>query len=190
MQIRHGQECIRELHALDRTDCFFASVLFAEQVKVIPPVEEPDEQTTFSAEDTRVTRPVPIPRAVLHLLGRDPDVRDALASEGSRLSEPPREWLVASEVHTCESERTLIVVARGILAGANVTTYWLFRQRSDRFERILKVYGHTLSLGKGRSMGCRDVITWTATAVDSSEALFRFDGRQYRRVRVTRSPSP
>jgi hypothetical protein len=81
------------------------------------------EQSHFSAEDTKVKRPVRIPDSVLAIINDDPDFDAVLDRKGEKRQ--LRDWLLASEVHLSgRDEKYLVVIATGELRGANVTEFW------------------------------------------------------------------
>jgi hypothetical protein len=138
------------------------------------------EQLHFSAEEENVKRPIALPEEALALIAKDPYVMELLKDqrpEEAQLST----WLSASEVHLDgPKEKDIIVVAKGPLSGANVTTFWILRPSSRGFEVMLTVPAHDLVIQNMRSKGYRDIEALAATAVRVSTIYFRFDGNQYK----------
>ncbi len=139
------------------------------------------EQRRFSAEGTSVERPASLPSEVVAILAQDSSVREILESEQLSADKLPTSWFLASEVHlNGPRERDLVVVATGLLTGANVTTYWIFRPQGGGFKLLLSAPAHTLVIKKTRSNGFNDIELLSATAVHVSTVLFRFQGGTYR----------
>lgn len=141
------------------------------------------EQSHFSAEDEEVRRAIEVPAPALDILRRDPRVAEAIKGQGIDAANIPKSWFLASEVHLAgPEERDVVVVGVGRLAGANVTTFWVFRPRLHGFELLLKASAHDLAIRSTRTNGYRDIETLVATAVQSSRTVFRFDGNRYAQV--------
>jgi hypothetical protein len=121
--------------------------------------QQSPEQVSFSAEDGQVKRPVPLPVTVKAMLSNDEIVKQTLEYEHITSDKLPAEWFLASEVRLAgASERDLVVIATGHLAGANVTTFWIFRPNGDRFIPILNAApAHDLKILGTRSNGYRDL---------------------------------
>ena len=139
------------------------------------------EQVQFSAEDEQVKRPVPLPAAVKAVLSTDAGVKQILEFENIPADKMPSTWFLTSEVHlNGPEEQDLVVIARGPLSGANVTTYWLFRPRGGQYEMILSAApAHTLIVSDTLSNGYRDVRLLSSTADHAFELLCKFDGKTY-----------
>lgn len=93
---------------------------------------------------------------------------------------PPGSWFSASEVHLDGSGETdLVVMGRGPLRGANVTTFWVFRGTLQGHVLVLTIPAHDLEITNTRWNGYRKIRTDAMTAVRSYTNLYRFDGGQY-----------
>jgi hypothetical protein len=139
------------------------------------------EQLHFSAEDQNVKRPIILTEAALALIAKDPDVTNVLKDYGSAGAKLLTTWLSASALHLDgRGERDIVVVAKGPLSGANITTFWVLRPSSSSFELLLTVPAHDLIVKMSRSKGYRDLETLAATAVRVSSVSFRFDGSKYK----------
>jgi hypothetical protein len=87
---------------------------------------------------------------------------------------------MASEVHlTGPEEKDLVVVAAGLLRGANVTTFWVLRPADGGYELLLTAPAHDLIIKQSRSKGYKNIELLSATAVWVSTMSLRFDGRRY-----------
>jgi hypothetical protein len=141
-----------------------------------------DEQQRFSYSDRSVRHPVPIPPAVMAILDQDVLARSARDDHGNLLPGPPAaSWFLASQLHIGKpGETDLIVISTGPLAGENVVMFWLFRMAGDQPKLILRTGGHDLAFLPSQSHGLADIETHFATDQQSSDCLFRFDGKTYR----------
>jgi hypothetical protein len=149
------------------------------------------EQRRFSAEDETLTRPASIPFEVTALLAQDSDVKYALTDEHLEPDAIPSSWFLASEIHLRNTrEKDLVVIAKGPLMGANVTTFWIFRPGDHRYELVLKAAAHTMVVKSARSNGYEDVELWSATAITESLVLCRFDAGTYRPSTRNSKPIP
>ena len=138
------------------------------------------EQTHFSAEDESVTHPIVLPGKALRLIKEDPLVAEALKSQAPATTQVPAGWLMASEVHLAGTdEKDTVVVAAGLLSGANVTTYWVLRPADRGYELLLTAPAHDLVITRTQSRGYKDIELVSATAVEVSTLSLRFDGRRY-----------
>jgi hypothetical protein len=139
------------------------------------------EQSSFSAEDVRVKRPVKVAESVIKIVSEDAYIQELLKDEPSH--ELPEKWLSASEVHLGgREERDLVVMGTGLIRGANVTTFWIFVPGDGAFKLVLETIGHDLVIKNTRSNGYRDVEVSAATAVEFTEMHYRFEGDGYKKV--------
>jgi hypothetical protein len=138
------------------------------------------EQSHFSAEDEGVEKPVEIPDDVLTILRQDRLVRNVLRSQETPTERPPQSWFSASTIHLSNSGGSdLIVVAEGPLAGANVDAFWVFRDTANGHELVLMAPAHDLVIRKTTWMGYREIELMSATAVQWSDVLLRWNGEKY-----------
>jgi hypothetical protein len=138
------------------------------------------EQTHFSAEDESVMHPIVLPGEALRLIEEDPFVVEALKSQAPATTQVPAGWLMASGVHLAGTdENDIVVVAAGLLSGANVTTFWVLRPADRGYELLLTAPAHDLVIKRTRSKGYKNIEFLSATAVEVSTVSLRFDGRRY-----------
>jgi len=139
-----------------------------------------NEQLVFSAEDDSVKHPVAMPKEVLAILQKDEMVGNALENEQTSAEKIPPDWFSASAIHLSNSRQTdLVVMARGPLAGANVVTFWVFCATAHGYELVLTAPAHDLIVRNTRWFGHRDIELLSASAVQFSSVLCRFDGKRY-----------
>jgi len=140
----------------------------------------PTEQRLFSAEDERVQRPVSLPSVVVEMLARDPDVKGLLENEHLSIDKAAPVWFMASAVRLAGvGERDLVVIGKGPVLGANITTFWLFRPTASGFELLMNAPAHTLIVKNARTKGYKDVELLAGTAVTVSTVLCKFNGKIY-----------
>jgi len=150
---------------------------------------KPSEQLHFSAEDPSVLHPVSIPDDVMAMLREDEMVRTNLEDEESPPEKLPSSWFSASAVHLSGGKSAdLVVVANQPLAGANVTTFWVFRSTSSGHELVLTAPAHDLIIKSSRSKEYRDIELMSATAVNVTSIVLRFDGNRYFEYRAKTEP--
>jgi hypothetical protein len=160
-------------------------VLFALLVMCVPAPSagkepHPSEQLVFSAEESEVKKPVALPHDVLAILQQDEMVRNALEDEGLPPKKLPPSWFSGSEIHLSNSRNAdIVVVANPPLAGGNMTTFWVFCATAQGYKLVLRAPAHTLRIENMRRRGHRDIDLISATAVEVSTVLCRFDGEKY-----------
>lgn len=149
------------------------------------------EQTSFSAGDEGVKNPIPVPAAVLSLLALEDRVKTSMEDNDTPPSIPPQEWFSASVIHLGSSqEADLIVQAKGPLVGANIDTFWVILQTSKGPVVALTAPVHDLMVRRTRSNGYRDIEVFSATAIECSTTVLRFDGTKYEVFRSNSGPIP
>jgi hypothetical protein len=149
----------------------------------------PSEQRHFSAEVPGVDNPVAIPQDVLAVLKADEMVRNALESENIPAEKVPLSWFSAAIVHLSNSrEADFVVMAKGTLAGGNVVTFWVFCATARGHVLVLTAPAHGLSVKNTRWRGHRDIELTSASAVQFSKVLCRFDGEKYAKYKTKSEP--
>jgi len=110
---------------------------------------EPSEQMHFSAEDSSVKKPVPIPESVLANLRSDDTVRRALEDQTTSPKDLPSSWFLASKIHLSNTNRPdLILIGQPPISGANVTTFWVFLAEIGGYKLVLTAPAHDLIVKK------------------------------------------
>jgi hypothetical protein len=141
----------------------------------------PSEQRQFSAEDESVKQPISIPPDAWSILKKDSNVLEVLAGQNLQADQLPVSWFAASEVHLDgPNERDLVVIGKGMLQGANATTFWIFVRRPQGLKLVLTLPAHDLSIEPSRTNGYRNIQATMMTAGRVSTAALRFDGEEYR----------
>ena len=142
----------------------------------------PAEQSSFSAENDSVQKPVAIPQDVLTALSRDSLVRAELKDRKIPAERIPASWFSASAIHLGNARETdLIVMSVGPVHGANVTMFWAFRPAASGHELVFTGGGHDLRVKNTRRNGYRDIEALGITMLKPWSDLYRFDGKKYAR---------
>jgi hypothetical protein len=131
------------------------------------------EQTTFSAEDASVRKPVALPADVLFALKNDSFAADAFREA------VPSSCFSASAIRLGPREDDLIVEAEGALRGANVNMFWVFLATPQGHRLVLKEPAHTLVVENARTKDYRDITLSYATEGTMTTEYLRFNGKKY-----------
>lgn len=161
-------------------------------VRALSQVEKDNqpEQTSFSAEDVSVTKPVEIPADVRKILVNEESVREALRFEGIAPERLPGSWFSASKIHLGDArEEDLVLVGRGPMLGANITWFCVFRPSANGHELFFDGRAHDLIVTNTVSNGYREIQMLSATGASIHTVLFRFDGKRYRVYRDRWEPT-
>ena len=170
---------------------FLLSTVAAASSTAQAPSGEGHEQTSFSAEDEGVKNPVPVPQDVLLLLAKDDYVRDTMKYTDPPVKAPPQDWFSASVIHLGASgEEDLVVQAKGPLRGANVDMFWVIALTSSGPVIVLNAPTHNLMVMKTKWNGHRNIELLSATAVECSTTVLRFNGSKYEVYRDKSGPIP
>ncbi|HXY24645.1 MAG TPA: hypothetical protein VEI73_08340 [Candidatus Acidoferrum sp.] len=145
--------------------------------------------TSFSAEDDKFPGAASLPECVRHLLASDDHVVNALKYENRSPEQLPAEWFTASEKDLGQNNgKLLIVMGAGLMRGANINPFWIFRTSAQSCDLLLNVGAHDLDILRARTNGLPDISIVSLTAIRYFEAKFSFDGRGYQEV--SRSSGP
>lgn len=136
----------------------------------------------FSAEDDSVKNPVPIPEAIWLILQDDADVQTIEQHQTPPIRNPPRSWFSAARVHLHgSSANDLVVQGVGSIAGANVSTFWVFADTGRGPTLLLKTPAHDLVIRDAESNGYKVIEASAVIAAAHVVTLtYHFDGELYR----------
>jgi hypothetical protein len=144
---------------------------------------------SFSAEDDKLPHPVPLPNCVRRLLASDQHVVNTLKYEQISPEKLPTDWFTASEQDLELTDGTLLVVmGAGLMRGANINPFWIFRQSTNACDLLLTVGAHDVEILTTKTNRLPDIETIALTAVRYFENQYRFDGRNYQVVKRTSQP--
>ena len=129
------------------------------------------EQTVFGSDDDKWDRPVPVQEAVLQILK---EANHASASEFSAGS------LLASEIRlNGPKEVDLVLMGIGKLGLAHAALFWIFRNTSQGYKLVLSPGGDSLRILDSRWNHFQMVKVQNNTAITTTTAAYRFNGREY-----------
>jgi hypothetical protein len=151
-----------------------------------PAAQSPKQETMwhFSAEDEGSYPSTEIPAVVLQLISRDEGVRNLLDAQNPSQREVPRAWLSASKVHLAgRDENNVVIQGIGPILGANVTTFWVFRDNGDKAALLLEVIAHDLIIRQPRTKGYLTIDAVSATASFVTTDSFQMKNGKYAKWR-------
>lgn len=106
---------------------------------------------------------------------------EILASQNLQADQLPCAWFAASEIHLDGSDkRDLVMIGKGMLQGANVTTLWVFAQRPQGLKVLLTLPAHDLLIKPTRTNGYRNIQAIMMTAGRSFDGDTPFRWKEYR----------
>jgi hypothetical protein len=150
--------------------------------------QQVSEQLAF-AEDQEIEHPVPLPPSVLRLLLRDNFIKEAFDSADESDRKDPSRILRAGEIHLADlDEVDMVVIGYSPMAGADSAWFWVVRSANRNPQLVLAASGNAISFQDSRTLGFRDVVTVRASASQSSETTYRFDGAEYKQSEFSSSP--
>ena len=142
------------------------------------------EQSSFSAEDDSVKKPVAIPQDVLAALSRDKLVRDVLEKENIPAERIPAASFSASAIHLGKAGRGgPHCHVNGPGPRSKCHDVLGFPPTAAGHEFVFFGGGHDLRIKTTRSRGYRDIETLAVTMQKLSTVVYRFDGKQYKRYK-------
>jgi hypothetical protein len=139
------------------------------------------EQTRFGLEQP-VSKPVPIPDAILSILDTDSEVLTSrCVEEGRPTRKISASWFEASQIHLDGPEEIdLLVKAKdGCLLGANIGPFWIFEKTEHGYELLLGVSALGLELLPSRTNSHKDVSAGAVAGGAAVTVFYKFDGRRY-----------
>jgi hypothetical protein len=168
---------------------FVAVALSAFRTIAQQPPNLSDPPTSFSAEDAKFPDAVSLPDCVRRLLASEEHVANTLEYAHLSPEQLPADWFTASEQELKPSNGAyLVVMGAGLMRGANINPFWIFRQSAKSCELVLSVGVHDLKVLKTKTNGLPDIKTAAATAVRYFENQYKFDGHTYQLARRASQP--
>jgi hypothetical protein len=135
---------------------------------------------TFSMEDEYSNETSLIPEGIWKALTQDSSVREVMSNELPRATEPPRSWFRCHRITLGNRSQTdFIIQGSDRLAGANVTSFWVFIQSPQDYELVLDLPAHDLIVARESHQGYRNIKAAAMTAVRLSMTTFCFRGHTY-----------
>jgi hypothetical protein len=147
-----------------------------------PQVQEnsPHSQVSFSAEVDKFEHAVPLPDCARSLLARDGHVLNVLKYEQLLPEQLPSDWFTATETELGRSnEKYLVVMGEGMMRGANINPFWVFRGLSNSCNLVLSVGALDLEILKTRTHNLHDIEATAVFAGRVHQIRYEFDGNEY-----------
>lgn len=138
-------------------------------------------QTRFGLERV-FARKTPVPNEIWRLIV-DNEENDNLKLQISEQNDPDY-WVSGSEIDiNGDNKEDFVVMAhQPPLAGANVTTFWVFLNENGKFRCVLKTSELELDFSKNRNRGFRSITGISFTAKKGIEVRFVYDGNSFQKV--------
>jgi hypothetical protein len=151
------------------------------------------EQSSFGTEEApgepRVSRPHPVPDAVLRILETDEGVRSCLKDNPLSAGQHLGSWFLASEIHLDSPAQTDLIVVPSFQGEEGmcfesvegIGWFWVFRSADTNYQLVLKAAGNGLEVLRTRSNGYRDIQTGVVSQAGKyvTTVTFRFNGNEY-----------
>jgi hypothetical protein len=138
------------------------------------------EQTKF-VEGDRPQHAVQLSAEVLNILLETKEVKQELTFVSDSERKNAAQLFQASEVHlNGPDEVDLIVIGIPPMAGADSGWFWIVRSANKNPQMVLFAGGNTLELMDSKTLGYRDIRGVSSTASETRDAIYHFDGDQYK----------
>lgn len=150
------------------------------------------EQTVFESDPSQpITRPMPLPDAVLQILAEDNGVASCVKDNPIPSGRSLASWFAASEVHLKgfdEADLVVLPVSQGdsymcFHSVEGMGWFWVFRQTGGQYELALKTAGLGLTVLDRRHNGYRDIQSGSQVGKFATVVSFRFENGRYREDR-------
>jgi hypothetical protein len=157
------------------------------------------EQSSFGTEEDpgepAVTRPLPVPDAVMQTLMLDDNVKGCLSYNPLAPGQFLNSWFIASEIHLggpSEIDLVIIPIPRAhepdygcFHSVEGVGWFWVYRKIGDRYRLVLRAAGNGLDILKTRTNGYRNIQARSIGMAGRyvTTVTFCFDGKLYRKCR-------
>lgn len=168
--------------------CFLVALLTFGSRSLLAKDQKSHEQTVFNAQDLRVKRPVDIPPPILSVLADDEYVSSMKENAPGNASFPPKDWFAASLLVVRQpSSRLYLILGKGPLVGAHVTTFWLVEcgMNAKLPTVLLRVVADQLIVGKIDSSGYPKLTAVVVTQAAVTDTAYRFTSGKYMPTRPT-----
>lgn len=134
-------------------------------------------------------RPVSIPEGVLQNITTSDGLLQTCL-ENDHIEAPPPSWFVASQIHLDGANEIDYVIQAngGCLLGANITSFWIYRDSQRGYKPILVIHVHDLDVLRKKWKGYREIRVYSMTVSTITTETFRFDGERYQSYRKITKP--
>jgi len=142
--------------------------------------QQANSAAVFSSEEDSFPGAVALPECARPWLARDAHVSLRLDRLHLSLAQFPGAWFVAGAVNLGKpNEKLLVVMGAGELRGANTSPFWILRWSGQSCDLLLATSAHHLEFLDTRTHGLPDVQIGFASAGNTSEHQYKFDGRAF-----------
>jgi hypothetical protein len=130
-----------------------------------------------------------IPREVVNVIMDSKQVQDALSYPDAPSPDDAKHLLRAAQIQLGnDGAATFLVAGSGEMSGADNGWFWLVRVLNNRASIIFGVGTNCVSVSNHRTHGYRDIETRWASAGETLDETFAYDGAVYKIVRSVRKP--
>jgi len=134
----------------------------------------------FSSEDDAFPSAVALPECARTWLARDAHISRQLDRLHLSLMHLPEVWFSAAEVNLGKAnEKLLVVMGTDRLRGANTSPFWILRRSGQSCDLLLATAAHHLEFLSTETQGLPDVQIGFASAGNTSQYQYKFDGDAY-----------
>lgn len=139
---------------------------------------------SFYGED-RFVRSRTLPRAVLQLLKKDPEVEKCNSGHGRSEDEVfSADWFEATEISLIKGVRSgLLVKSEKVCPSGNAISFWAFEKEGGKYRKFFYTYTLSLDIRKKTTNGRYNIATGRCTANRCMHRIFTFNGRKYSQKR-------
>jgi hypothetical protein len=149
----------------------------------------PDSQYVFRSESLAVPDPVEVPSDVRSLLANDVDIQHVLRAEQITSNTIPKDWLIATLIPIRDTTAKLyLIIAKGPLAGAHGTTFWLIREmpRRGNTKILLVVTADQLEISLDSTSPYPHVIAIQLTGTSISRLSYVYANGEYKPAGISK----
>lgn len=139
--------------------------------------EDPDGQYHFSMEDD--ARSLTLPSPIADLLAQDPDIVKLKTREHTPGGSLPNSWISVAEIKLSKGVEGYAITGQWPIAGANVTTFWVFIENQTGPKEVLKTAGHDLLIGRPCIRSFKTIQASYEIAGHFHKTNYVYDGRVY-----------
>lgn len=130
-----------------------------------------------------------IPREVVNVIMKSKQVQDAVSYPDAPNPDDAEHLLHAAQIQLgSDGATTFLVSGSGELSGADNGWFWIVRVLKNQATIIFQVGTNCVSVSNHRTHGYKDIQTSWASAGETLDETFAFDGAAYKLVRSVRRP--
>ncbi|MGA3323503.1 MAG: hypothetical protein ABSF45_03465 [Terriglobia bacterium] len=151
--------------------------------------QPPREQTIFY-EGKPFKYPVPLSPAVLNVLVKTVEnQREMGIEDNSRVRSNPAKLFRATEVHLDGlNEIDLVIIGLPPMRGVDTGWFWLVRSTPNNPKILLWATGNSIQVMDSKTNGYCDISSAWASASETLDKVYHFDGKEYMLWKEKRMP--